>query len=59
MEVNMAGEKSKDKSGKQAAENSSGGGHQGGTYFGQQPDAKTSSTRDDKGNKARPNDGRN
>jgi len=42
-----------------AAENTSAGGHVGGTHFGQEPDAKTSSTRDNKGDKARPNDGRN
>jgi hypothetical protein len=35
------------------------GGHLGGTKFGQQPDAKTATTRDDGGRKARPNDGRN
>ena len=39
--------------------NTSSGGHVGGTYFGQEPDAKTSLIRKDKGNKARPNDGRN
>jgi len=39
--------------------NTSSGGHVGGTYFGQEPDAKTSSTRKDAGNKARSNDGRN
>ncbi|WP_407866060.1 hypothetical protein [Phyllobacterium phragmitis] len=41
------------------AENASGGGHLGGTYFGQEPDAKTASTVDKKGDKARPNNGRN
>jgi hypothetical protein len=39
-------------------ENTDGGGHLGGTYFGQKPDAKTTSTVDKKGDKARPNDGR-
>jgi len=41
------------------AGNVSSGGHLGGTYFGQEPDAKTASTVDKKGDKARPNDGRN
>lgn len=41
------------------AEKTSGGGHLGGTHFGQKPDAKTASTVSPKGNKARPNDGRN
>jgi hypothetical protein len=40
-------------------ENTSGGGHLGGTNFGQAADAKTTSTRDAGGDKARPNDGRN
>ena len=40
-------------------ENTSGGGHLGGTQIGQGPDAKTASTVDKKGDKARPNDGRN
>jgi hypothetical protein len=39
-------------------EKTDGGGHVGGTKYGQQPDAKTASTRDDKGRKARPNDGK-
>ena len=39
--------------------NTSGGGHLGGTRLGQQPDAKTSSTVKNEGDKARPNDGRN
>lgn len=42
---------------KAQVEKTSGGGHLGGTKFGQQPDAKTTSTMSDKGNKARPNDG--
>ena len=37
--------------------NTDGGGHLGGTKHGQQPDAKTASTVDKKGDKARPNDG--
>ncbi|PII39130.1 hypothetical protein T190_10630 [Sinorhizobium meliloti CCBAU 01290] len=41
------------------AENTSGGGHLGGTYYGQEPDAKTATTVKKKGDKARPNDGRN
>jgi hypothetical protein len=40
-------------------ENTSGGGHLGGTKIGQAPDAKTATTRDKTGDKARPNDGRN
>jgi hypothetical protein len=40
-------------------EHTSAGGHVGGTHFGQQPDAKTSSTVEKKGDKARPNDGSN
>lgn len=36
-------------------ENTSAGDHLGGTTFGQEPDAKTTS--DKKGDKARPNDG--
>jgi hypothetical protein len=39
--------------------NTSGGGHLGGTHFGQSPDAKTTSTVGKKGDKARPNDGQN
>lgn len=39
------------------AENTDAGGHLGGTHFGQAPDAKTTSNA--KGDKARPNDGRN
>jgi hypothetical protein len=35
------------------------GGHLGGTEFGQQPDAKTATTREEGGRKARPNDSRN
>jgi hypothetical protein len=39
-------------------EKTSGGGHLGGTKFGQQNDAKTTGTNPEvKGNKARPNDG--
>lgn len=41
------------------AENSSDGGHLGGTNLGQSPDAKTGSTTEKKGDKARPNDGKN
>jgi hypothetical protein len=33
--------------------------HLGGTKFGQQPDAKTATTREEGGSKARPNDSRN
>lgn len=44
---------SKDPEGK----NTSGGGHLGGTHLGQSADAKTASTVDNKGDKARPNDG--
>lgn len=44
---------------KKAAENTSGGGHLGGTHFGQSPDAKTTSAINKKGDKARPNDGSN
>jgi hypothetical protein len=40
-------------------ENTSGGGHVGGTKFGGQADAKTTTTTTKKGSKARPNDGRN
>lgn len=50
----------KDKSNtEQKIDKTSGGGHVGGTKFGQQPDAKTTSNVDKKGDKARPNDGRN
>ena len=38
-------------------ENTSGGGHLGGTYFGQQPDGKTASISSKDGPKARANDG--
>ncbi len=41
------------------AENTSAGGHLGGTYFGQQPDGKTASTSSSEARKSRPNDGRN
>lgn len=51
----MSKKQSKDPAGK----NTSGGGHVGGTKMGQVADAKTTSTVDKKGDKARPNDGRN
>ena len=35
------------------------GGHLGGTKFFQQPDAKTATTKESGGDKARPNDSRN
>jgi hypothetical protein len=38
--------------------NTSGGGHLGGTNFGQSADAKTASTVEKKGDEARPNDGK-
>jgi len=38
-------------------EHTSGGGHLGGTYFGQQPDGKTASVTSKEGPKARANDG--
>lgn len=41
------------------AENTSGGGHLGGTKIGQTPDAKTATTTENKGDKARPNDEKN
>ncbi|MEO3388527.1 hypothetical protein [Mesorhizobium sp. CAU 1741] len=47
------------KSIEKAVDNTSGGGHLGGTHFGQSADAKTTSTVTDKGSKARPNNGRN
>ena len=47
----------KERDSAEIADKTSGGGHLGGTKFGQQPDAKTSSTVDKKGDKARPNDG--
>lgn len=47
------------KDARKQAENTSGGGHLGGTYYGQEPDAKTATTVKKKGDKARPNDGRN
>ena len=37
----------------------SGGGHVGGTKFGGQADAKTTTSVDKKGDKARPNNGKN
>lgn len=40
-------------------ENTSAGGHLGGTYFGQEADGKTASTVNKDGPKARQNDGRN
>jgi hypothetical protein len=40
-------------------ENTSAGGHLGGTYFGQQPDGKTASSSSSEARKSRPNDGRN
>lgn len=39
--------------------NTSAGGHLGGTYYGQEPDGKTASARDQGGGKARPNNGSN
>ncbi len=47
------------KKARKQAKNTSGGGHLGGTYYGQEPDAKTATTVRKKGDKARPNDGRN
>jgi hypothetical protein len=47
------------KKAEQQVERTSAGGHLGGTNIGQQPDAKTASTREDGGRKARPNDGTN
>jgi len=49
----------KNRDDKAAIDKMSGGGHVGGTKFGQKPDAKTSSTVSKKGDKARPNDGSN
>jgi hypothetical protein len=43
----------------QQVEQTNAGGHLGGTKFGQQPDAKTATTKEDGGSKARPNDSRN
>lgn len=40
-------------------ENTSAGGHLGGTYYGQEPDGKTATTTNLYGAKARPNDGSN
>ncbi|MFC5385184.1 hypothetical protein ACFPLB_04290 [Aquamicrobium segne] len=40
-------------------EHTSGGGHLGGTNYGQSADAKTTSSVDKQGDKARPNDGSN
>jgi hypothetical protein len=40
-------------------ENTSAGGHLGGTYYGQEPDGKTATTTNLFGAKARPNDGSN
>lgn len=48
----MSNKQTKDPAGK----NTSGGGHLGGTYYGQREDAKTSHP--EKSDKARPNDGR-
>ena len=48
---------SKEISDKQQLDKNSGGGHLGGTKFGQVADAKTKDTRQG-GDKARPNDGR-
>lgn len=39
--------------------NTSAGGHLGGTYYGQQPDGKTATMKEQSGGKARPNDGSN
>lgn len=39
-----------------AIDKTSAGGHLGGTNYGQKPDAKTTSSVDRKGSKARPND---
>jgi hypothetical protein len=40
-------------------ENTSAGGHRGGTYFGQQPDGKMASSSSTEARKSRPNDGSN
>lgn len=47
------------KKAEQQVQQTNAGGHLGGTKFGQQPDAKTATTRDEGGRKARPNDSRN
>ncbi|WP_164901775.1 hypothetical protein [Neorhizobium lilium] len=47
------------KKAEQQVERTNAGGHLGGMKFGQQPDAKTATTREEGGRKARPNDGRN
>lgn len=39
--------------------NTSAGGHLGGTYYGQEPDGKTATMKQQSGGKARPNDGSN
>ncbi len=44
---------------KAQVENTSSGGHLGGTYYGQEPDGKTASGNDRVGSKARPNNGSN
>jgi hypothetical protein len=44
---------------KRQVENTSAGGHLGGTYYGQQPDGKTTTTINKVGAKARPNNGSN
>ena len=43
----------------QQVENTSAGGHLGGTYFGQQPDGKTASSSNTEARKSRSNDGSN
>ncbi|MCO5732764.1 hypothetical protein [Rhizobium sp. SSA_523] len=40
-------------------DNTSAGGHLGGTYYGQEPDGKTINSNDRVGAKARPNNGSN
>lgn len=44
---------------KAQVENTSAGGHLGGTYYGQEPDGKTASDNERVGAKARPNNGSN
>jgi hypothetical protein len=61
MEANMTKTdiKAEQERAKAQVENTSAGGHLGGTYYGQEPDGKTTSDNDRVGSKARPNNGSN
>ncbi|WP_200960776.1 hypothetical protein [Rhizobium sp. Root708] len=55
--MSKTNEKEIQKRAERQVENTSGGGHLGGTYFGQEPDGKTASASNKDARKTRANDG--